>query len=121
MEHQIDGIHLLSKKLTRQRFRASIFSAWLNCCAYCGNHATTIDHVRPKVKGGDTSLRNCVPACLDCNISKAHSPVWLWWMAQPHWNLDRAQLLYRWITSADSLSYALCTAAPAISRSNTGL
>jgi len=115
MEHQIDGTHLLSKKLTRRRFRASIFAAWDNCCAYCGDYATTIDHVRPKVKGGSTELRNCVPACLTCNSRKAHSPVWLWWMAQPSWNLDRAQLLYRWITSASFPSYVQCIAAPATS------
>lgn len=103
MEHQIDGTHLLTKKATKQRFRASIFSAWDHQCAYCGDHATTIDHVRPKAKGGATERANCVPACLECNVSKAHAPVWLWWMKQWHWDLARAQRLYHWLTRAHCL------------------
>lgn len=119
MEHQIDGTHLLSKKLTRKRFRASIFEAWNSCCAYCGAYATTIDHVKPKVKGGPTELRNCVPACLDCNSSKAHQPVWAWWMAQPCWDLTRAHRLYAWLLTADFPSYDQCITEPAISRWRT--
>lgn len=98
VEHQIDETYLLTKKGTRQRFRASIFSAWNHECAYCSAYATTIDHVRPKAKGGITHLSNCVPACLDCNVSKAHTPVWSWWTAQPHWNLERALRVHTWIT-----------------------
>ena len=98
MEHQIDGTHLLSKKITRQRFRASIFASWNHTCAYCGAHATTIDHIRPKAKGGTTHMSNCVPACLDCNVSKAHTPLWVWWTAQLHWDLVRARRVYTWIT-----------------------
>lgn len=98
MEHKIDGTHLLSKKTTKQRFRASIFSAWNHQCAYCGDHATTIDHVRPKAKGGATERSNCVPACLDCNVSKAHSPLWAWWIKQWHWDLGRATRVYEWLT-----------------------
>lgn len=116
MEHQIDGTHLLSKKVSRKRFRASIFEAWHHTCAYCGAYATTIDHVRPKVRGGTTELRNCVPACLGCNSSKAHTPVWIWWTRQPYWDLARARLLYDWLTTASFPSYAQCIAVPAISR-----
>jgi hypothetical protein len=98
VEHQIDGTHLLSKKITRQRFRASIFASWNHTCAYCGAHATTIDHIRPKAKGGTTHMSNCVPACLDCNVSTAHTPLWVWWTVQLHWDLVRAHRVYTWIT-----------------------
>jgi hypothetical protein len=118
MEHQIDGTHLLSKKATKQKFRASIFSAWNHECAYCGTYATTIDHVRPKAKGGATSPENCVPACLDCNINKAHSPVWLWWMSQLHWDLIRAKRVYDWIRPADFPSNAQCRSELAIGHWN---
>jgi hypothetical protein len=121
MEHQIDGIHLLSKKATKQKFRASIFSAWNHECAYCGAHATTIDHVRPKAKGGTTSRDNCVPACLECNISKAHSPVWIWWMSQIHWSPIRAKRVYYWIRPADFPSDAQCRSEPAIGHWNIDL
>lgn len=49
-------------------------------CQYCGAHPgkdgitrddMTIDHVIPKSRGGKTTWRNCVVACLDCNHAKA--------------------------------------------------
>jgi 5-methylcytosine-specific restriction endonuclease McrA len=40
-------------------------------CAYCGNRAETIDHVRPRSRGGDHSWQNCVASCAQCNHRKA--------------------------------------------------
>jgi len=113
MEHQIDGIYLVNKKASKQRFRASIFSAWNHTCAYCGDHATTIDHVKAKAKGGPTTVRNCVPACLRCNAAKSHSSVWLWWIKQPFWDFFRAHKLLCWINRTEQPSYALCRSEPA--------
>lgn len=42
-----------------------------NTCAYCGNHATTVDHVEPKSHGGGNTWLNTVAACLRCNGRKA--------------------------------------------------
>jgi hypothetical protein len=39
-------------------------------CVYCGQEATTVDHVRPLVKGGWEHESNLVPACAPCNFSK---------------------------------------------------
>ena len=39
-------------------------------CAYCGAHATTIDHVLPKSRGGGMSWANLVAACARCNGTK---------------------------------------------------
>ena len=40
-------------------------------CAYClENDATSLDHFVPVSKGGETSARNCVPACATCNYRK---------------------------------------------------
>ena len=43
-------------------------------CQYCGAQPPrgelTIDHVVPKVHGGDTSWENVVCACRDCNLKK---------------------------------------------------
>lgn len=41
-----------------------------NACFYCGQEATTIDHVIPISKGGISSIDNCVPACNRCNSGK---------------------------------------------------
>jgi 5-methylcytosine-specific restriction endonuclease McrA len=41
-----------------------------NRCAYCDRHATTIDHVQPKSRGGEDSWENLVACCLACNNTK---------------------------------------------------
>jgi len=41
-----------------------------NACYYCGQEATTIDHIIPISKGGITSEDNCVVACYKCNSGK---------------------------------------------------
>lgn len=42
-------------------------------CQYCGTKKgrMTIDHIIPLSKGGDTSWKNCVAACHECNKIKA--------------------------------------------------
>jgi hypothetical protein len=39
-------------------------------CVYCGEHATALDHVRPKSRGGTEDMSNLVPACQLCNSEK---------------------------------------------------
>ncbi len=45
-------------------------------CQYCGRKATyaelSIDHVLPRCRGGGTTWRNVVTACLPCNRRKGH-------------------------------------------------
>lgn len=40
-------------------------------CVYCGEPATTLDHVIPVAAGGTNDDNNLVPACGNCNSSKA--------------------------------------------------
>ena len=44
-------------------------------CVYCGRSPgtgnLTIDHVKPRSRGGETSWVNCVTACVSCNARKA--------------------------------------------------
>jgi 5-methylcytosine-specific restriction endonuclease McrA len=39
-------------------------------CVYCGNRADTIDHVRPRSRGGTHIWTNVVAACARCNHRK---------------------------------------------------
>ena len=56
--------------------RQSIFERDEYRCVYCGEQfpveALTIDHVQPRVKGGDRSEGNLVTACGACNVRKGH-------------------------------------------------
>ncbi|MDO5503171.1 MAG: HNH endonuclease [Actinomycetia bacterium] len=42
-----------------------------NRCAYCGGHASTVDHIVPASRGGTNSWLNLVSACQRCNGAKA--------------------------------------------------
>lgn len=54
--------------------RMSVFSG----CVYCGKPATTIDHVKPLIRGGPHCLSNFRPACERCNKSKGAKPHTEW-------------------------------------------
>jgi 5-methylcytosine-specific restriction endonuclease McrA len=41
-------------------------------CAYCQGHATTVDHVLPRSRGGADSWDNLVACCLRCNNLKGN-------------------------------------------------
>jgi 5-methylcytosine-specific restriction endonuclease McrA len=50
-------------------------------CVYCGEVFETrllsLDHVEPRMRGGDHSEGNLVTACLTCNAAKGAAPAWL--------------------------------------------
>lgn len=49
-------------------------------CVYCaeilGAEQLTLDHVEPRMRGGDDSEGNLVAACRECNARKAGAPAW---------------------------------------------
>jgi hypothetical protein len=51
--------------------RQNVFRRDNNRCQYChGTRELTLDHVRPKSRGGNTSWDNLVTACKKCNSKK---------------------------------------------------
>ena len=54
--------HLRDKVFQRDKFK----------CVYCGNEASTIDHVVPIERGGHNLQQNLVAACRSCNSSKGN-------------------------------------------------
>ncbi len=56
--------------------RIRIFERDQYRCVYCGEQfrpeELTLDHVEPRVRGGDRSDGNLVTACMACNTGKAH-------------------------------------------------
>ena len=71
--------------------RRNIYARDSNRCQYCGKHFATkeltIDHVVPRVQGGDHTWVNLVCACVRCNTKKGgRTP------AQAHMKLIRPPL-----------------------------
>ena len=56
-------------------------------CVYCGEQFAadelTLDHVQPRVRGGDRSEGNLVTACMGCNTLKGHQRLSRFLHAQP--------------------------------------
>lgn len=50
--------------------RRAVLERDLHACVYCGNKADTIDHVRPRSRGGAHIWTNVVAACARCNHRK---------------------------------------------------
>lgn len=55
--------------------RKNIFKRDRYTCQYCGAQpgpeSLTIDHIKPRSKGGTSTWDNCILACLECNKKKA--------------------------------------------------
>lgn len=50
--------------------RRGVFARDHGRCQYCGAKAESIDHIRPRSKGGPHVWENVVAACRPCNTSK---------------------------------------------------
>jgi 5-methylcytosine-specific restriction endonuclease McrA len=68
---------LTCDRLPRQRVpfnRRNLFARDGNRCQYCGKRCATselsLDHVLPRVRGGQATWTNIVCACLKCNVRK---------------------------------------------------
>lgn len=63
-------------------------------CVYCGDvfptEQLTLDHVEPRMRGGDNSDGNLVTACRGCNTRKGAAPAWAYLADNPE---DRANFL----------------------------
>ena len=78
----------------KRQWRKDIKEQWNNRCVYCGSTDNlTIDHIRPKTKGGRDEAKNLVPACQSCNHQKG-SKHWLaWWVGKESFDLSNFKLV----------------------------
>lgn len=97
--HAIEGTELVPKRISKQTFRKRIFQYWQSLCAYCGEHADTLDHVIPRHKGGLTTKNNLISCCRRCNGSKGAENIWEWYNKQPFFNQTRADAISDWISN----------------------
>jgi 5-methylcytosine-specific restriction endonuclease McrA len=72
-------VRLVSYVVTRWRYtsgpswsRRGLMARDARRCGYCGGHASTVDHVLPRSRGGKDSWLNTVAACTTCNHRKGN-------------------------------------------------
>lgn len=94
----------LSSAEAKRLWRAGIKEAWGNRCAYCSkppidDKSLTIDHVKPRARGGEDRTSNVIPACRRCNQAKG-SEEWLgWYSMQPFYSLSAELRIREWLKS----------------------
>ena len=86
------NLHTTSSSEARRLWRKKIKERWNYECAYCGSEKNlTIDHVVPRIKGGESSVENMVCCCYSCNQDKGHTPWEDWYLSQGFFNWERYQ------------------------------
>lgn len=67
--------------------RSEIFARDRHLCVYCGQGPPdvdlTVDHVEPRMRGGDNSRGNVVTACAACNRAKGGLAAWAYLQDRP--------------------------------------
>ena len=86
----------LTPKLAKKRFREEIYKDWDHKCGYCGDLATSLDHIIPRHRSGHTSRKNLLPCCRFCNQSKASNILEEWYRKQSFFTQDRMDRITDW-------------------------
>jgi len=97
----------LTPKLAKRRYRQSIYEAW-NCkCGYCGNEATSLDHIIPRFRSGSSNRNNLLPACQKCNNQKGSEKMEEWYIQQTYFCEQKLTLIKSWMSqgSIDIFAY----------------
>lgn len=92
--------------------RHAVFERDQFCCVYCGTEGTpdtlSVDHVQPRVRGGDHSAGNVVTACLTCNARKAHRRHTEFLAGEPEtWRQFQERATYVWPRHLDAVTAEL--------------
>ena len=94
------NLDCLSKGAAKRKFRKSIKYGWGGLCAYCrSNRATSLDHIKPKSKGGSSLRSNLIPCCKSCNHDKGSQPWLVWFEQQVFYNETAKELIEEWISN----------------------
>lgn len=98
-DEYVSSLECLNAADARRRFRQTIKMAWAHRCAYCGcqgRQELTLDHVRPRVRGGENLRSNLVPSCLRCNREKGSHDWRDWFRRQSFHSSKREQWIAYW-------------------------
>ena len=87
----------LTPKLAKKRYRQSIYEAWDCRCGYCGEEATSLDHIIPRFRSGSSNRNNLLPACRRCNTNKASAKMEDWYVQQDFYSEVRRSKIEAWM------------------------
>lgn len=95
----------LTSGQAKKMWRKAIKDAWGNRCAFCGqppisDTSLTIDHVRPRTKGGEDTSNNCIPACLEHNQAKSSHDWQPWFRSQSFYDREREAKIIFWLRNS---------------------
>ena len=88
----------LSPRLAKKRYRQSIYEAWQHKCGYCGEMATSLDHIIPRFKSGSNNRNNLVPACRSCNANKGSKNMEEWYRERTYFTESKLDVLKSWMS-----------------------
>lgn len=81
----------------KRLWRQSIKEHHGNRCMYCGSDENlTLDHLRPKARGGQDVAHNLVTACRRCNQDKGTDHWLSWYSHQDSFNLASFHKILAW-------------------------
>lgn len=88
--------HLAVRRPESRATHAAVLRRDGNRCGYCGAGAHTVDHIRPRSRGGPNTWENLIACCAPCNTGKAdrtpeEAGMRLLWPPRPPDPLARAQ------------------------------
>jgi hypothetical protein len=86
----------LTPKLAKRRYRQAIYDAWNHQCGYCGEKATSLDHIIPRFRSGSNNRNNLLPSCQRCNNRKGSSKVEEWYIEQDFFCDKKLQKIKEW-------------------------
>lgn len=105
-KHYIAHLEIMDRKAARQYWRESIKACWDHRCAFCNgvpitDKSLTLDHVKPRSRGGQDLTSNIVPACARCNSDKASRDWKAWYQLQPFYCPVREAEIQAWTQTGD--------------------
>lgn len=104
--HQyLENMECLRSGEAKRRWRKAIKDTWSNRCCFCGEppisgDSLTIDHLKPRSRGGKDISTNCLPACLEHNQSKGSNDWRQWFRQQPFYQEIREARINFWLKNS---------------------
>ena len=102
----VTHLEIMDRKEARAVWREGIKACWDHKCAFCNgtpiaDESLTLDHVKPRSRGGEDLTSNLVPACAQCNSDKASEDWRTWFQKQDFYCPIREKEIEAWMAQGD--------------------